>query len=163
MKVSRPALPNQKRGAATGINTTGVRQRMAETLRGLPDLSLANAPADTDFANPKMAAELEEAFGGCGYTALQRAALLKLAWDQVSSGLDGREAAFGIHASGGAGGVAPPMVVLVRKLRPVGEWCAGVYPGRPASKRPEQAAEGAASSPQNASISTGTLNIWATK
>ena len=47
------------------------------------------------------AAELEDAFGGGGYTALQRAALLHLAWDQVSSGLDGREAAFELHASGG--------------------------------------------------------------
>ena len=106
---------------------------------------------------------MEEAFGGCGYSALQRAALLQPAWDQVLSGLDGREAVFGLHASSGAGGVAPPMVVLVRKLRPAGEWSAGVYPGRPASKGPEQAAEGAASSPQNASISTGTLNAWATK
>ena len=48
-----------------------------------------------------MAAELEDAFGGGGYTAMQRAALLQLAWDQVSSGLDGREAAFELHASGG--------------------------------------------------------------
>ena len=48
-----------------------------------------------------MAAELEDAFGGGGYTALQRAALLQLAWDQVSSGLDGRESAFELNASGG--------------------------------------------------------------
>ena len=47
-----------------------------------------------------MAAELEDAFGGGGYTALQRAALLQLAWDQVSSGLDRREAVFELHASG---------------------------------------------------------------
>ena len=48
-----------------------------------------------------MATELEEAFGGGGYSALQRAALLQLAWDHVASGLDGREAAFELHANGG--------------------------------------------------------------
>ena len=95
------AMPNQLHLAAAGINTLRVRQRMSEILRGLPGSSLVNAPADTDFADPEMAAELEDAFGGGGYTALQRAALLQLAWDQVSSGLDGREAIFELHASGG--------------------------------------------------------------
>ena len=95
------ALPNQLHVASAGINTLRVRQRMGEILRGLPGSSLVNAPADTDFADPTMAAELEDAFGGGGYTALQRAALLQLAWDQVSSGLDGREAVFELHASGG--------------------------------------------------------------
>ena len=95
------ALPNQIHVAAAGLNTLKVRQRMSEILRGLPGSSLVNAPADTDFADPEMAAELEDAFGGGGYTALQRAALLQLAWDQVSSGLDGREAVFELHASGG--------------------------------------------------------------
>ena len=99
--VSGHALPNQLHVASAGINTLRVRQRMAEILRGLPGSSLVNAPADTDFADPQMAAELEDAFGGGGYTAMQRAALLQLAWDQVSSGLDGREAAFELHASGG--------------------------------------------------------------
>ena len=95
------AMPNQLHVAAAGINTLRVRQRMAEILRGLPGSSLVNAPADTDFSDPEMAAGLEDAFGGGGYTALQRAALLQLAWDHVSSGLDGREAAFELHASGG--------------------------------------------------------------
>ena len=98
------ALPNQLHLASAGINTLRVRQQMSEILRGLPGSSLVNAPADTDFADPKMAAELEDAFGGGGYTALQRAALLQLAWDQVSSGLDGREAVFELHASGGLEG-----------------------------------------------------------
>jgi 4-hydroxyphenylacetate 3-monooxygenase len=48
-----------------------------------------------------MATGLEEAFGGGGYTALQRSALLHLAWDHISSGLDGRESAFELHANGG--------------------------------------------------------------
>jgi aromatic ring hydroxylase len=56
---------------------------------------------DTDFAAPEMAAGLEESFGGGGYTALQRSALLNLAWDHISSGLDGRESAFELHANGG--------------------------------------------------------------
>ncbi len=94
-------LPNQLHVAAAGVNTLRVRQRMTEILRGLPGSSLINAPADTDFEDPVMAAELEDAFGGGGYTAMQRAALLQLAWDQVSSGLDGRESAFETHASGG--------------------------------------------------------------
>jgi len=59
------------------------------------------APADTDLAAPEMAAGLEESFGGGGYTALQRSALLHLAWDHISSGLDGRESAFELHANGG--------------------------------------------------------------
>ncbi len=42
-----------------------------------------------------------KSFGGGGYTALQRAALLQLAWDHVSSALDGRESAFELHANGG--------------------------------------------------------------
>ena len=99
--VSGHPLANQVHVAAAGVNTLKVRQRMGEILRGLPGSSLINAPADTDFADPVMAAELEDAFGGGGYTAMQRAALLQLAWDQVSSGLDGREAAFELHASGG--------------------------------------------------------------
>jgi 4-hydroxyphenylacetate 3-hydroxylase C terminal len=76
-------------------------KRVTEILRILPGSSLVVAPADTDLAAPEMAAGLEEAFGGGGYTALQRAALLQMAWDHIASGLDGRESAFELHANGG--------------------------------------------------------------
>ena len=101
MTAGGHAVPGQLHLAAAAVNIFKSRQRMSEILRGLPGSSLVNAPADTDFADPGMAAELEDAFGGGGYTALQRSALLQLAWDQVASGLDGRESAFELHASGG--------------------------------------------------------------
>jgi aromatic ring hydroxylase len=84
-----------------GIAILKARQRISELLRVLPGSSLVVAPADCDLAVPELAAGLEEAFGGGGYTAKQRAALLQLAWDHVSSALDGRESAFELHASGG--------------------------------------------------------------
>lgn len=87
---------------ATGsIAMLGARQRVTELLRILPGSSLVVTPADTDLIAPDIAADLEDAFGGGGYTALQRAALLHMAWDHIASGLDGREAAFELHANGG--------------------------------------------------------------
>ena len=77
------------------------RPRMSEMLRIVPGSSLVVAPSDRDLAAPEMAAGLEESFGGGGYTALQRSALLQMAWDHVSSALDGRESAFELHANGG--------------------------------------------------------------
>jgi 4-hydroxyphenylacetate 3-monooxygenase len=94
-------FPNHRHLAAGGIALFKARQRVSEILRILPGSSLVVAPADTDFAAPEMAAGLEESFGGGGYTGLQRAALLQLAADHVSSALDGRESAFELHASGG--------------------------------------------------------------
>jgi aromatic ring hydroxylase len=93
--------PNHRHLAAGGIALFKARQRISEILRILPGSSLVVAPADSDLAAPEMAAGLEESFGGGGYTAKQRAALLQLAWDHVSSALDARESAFELHASGG--------------------------------------------------------------
>jgi aromatic ring hydroxylase len=94
-------VPGQLHIASASIYTLKARQRMSEILRSLPGSSMVVAPADSDFADPDMALEFEAAFGGGGYTAQQRAALLQLAWDHVSSGLDGRESAFELHANGG--------------------------------------------------------------
>jgi aromatic ring hydroxylase len=93
--------PNHAHTAAGGIALFKTRQRIAEILRIVPGSSLVVAPADSDLADSDLAAGLEDAFGGGGYTATQRAALLQLAADHVCSALDGRESAFELHASGG--------------------------------------------------------------
>jgi len=94
-------VPRRVHVAAGSIAMQKARQRMAEILRILPGSSLVVAPSDKDLASPEVAAGLEESFGGGGYTALQRAALLQLASDHVASALDGRESAFELHANGG--------------------------------------------------------------
>jgi 4-hydroxyphenylacetate 3-monooxygenase len=94
-------FPNHAHLAAGGIALLKARQRISEILRILPGSSLVVAPSDRDLAAPELSAGLTESFGGGGYTALQRSALLQLAWDHVSSALDGRESAFELHASGG--------------------------------------------------------------
>jgi 4-hydroxyphenylacetate 3-monooxygenase len=94
-------FPDYRHLAPGGIALFKARQRISEILRILPGSSLVVAPSDSDLAAPELAAGLEESFGGGGYTALQRSALLQLAWDHVSSALDGRESAFELHASGG--------------------------------------------------------------
>jgi 4-hydroxyphenylacetate 3-monooxygenase len=94
-------VPNHAHIAAGGIALFKSRQRISEILRIVPGSSLVVAPSDRDLAAPEMAAGLEDSFGGGGYTALQRSALLQMAWDHVSSALDGRESAFELHASGG--------------------------------------------------------------
>ncbi len=93
--------PGQLHVASASIYTLKARQRMSEILRALPGSSLVIAPADSDFADEAIAAGLEAAFGGGGFSAKQRAALLQLTWDHVASGLDGRESAFELHANGG--------------------------------------------------------------
>ncbi len=97
-------VPNHAHLAAGGISLLRARQLMSELLRIIPGSSLVVAPTDSDLDMPELAMGLEEAFGGGGYSARQRAALLRLAWDHVSSGLDGRESAFELHASGGMPG-----------------------------------------------------------
>jgi aromatic ring hydroxylase len=94
-------VPNHSHLAVGGIAILKARQRMAEILRTVPGSSLVVAPSDLDLAAPEMADGLEDAFGGGGYTALQRSALLQMAWDHIASALDGRESAFEQHASGG--------------------------------------------------------------
>ena len=97
-------VPNHAHLAAGGISLFKARQRISEILRIVPGSSLVVAPSDSDLAIPELSVGLEESFGGGGYTAHQRSALLQLAWDHVSSALDGRESAFELHASGGLPG-----------------------------------------------------------
>ncbi len=52
-------------------------------------------------ATPRWRNTWTRSFGGGAFTAEQRAALLNLIWDHIASGLDGRESAFELHASGG--------------------------------------------------------------
>jgi aromatic ring hydroxylase len=94
-------VPNHSHLAVGGIAILKARQRMAELLRIIPGSSLVVTPSDYDLAAPEVASGLAESFGGGGYTALQRAALLQMAWDHISSALDSRESAFELHASGG--------------------------------------------------------------
>ncbi len=94
-------VPNHAHLSAGGLAILRARPRMAEILRIVPGSSLVVAPSDRDLADPEIAEGLAQSFGGGGYTALQRAALLQMAWDHVSSALDGRESAFELHASGG--------------------------------------------------------------
>src|SRR5215510_9283518 len=74
-------VPNPSHLAVGGIAMLQARQRMAEILRIVPGSSLVVAPSDHDLAAPEVAVGLADAFGGGGYTAVQRAALLQLAWD----------------------------------------------------------------------------------
>jgi 4-hydroxyphenylacetate 3-monooxygenase len=93
--------PNPCHVSAGSIAMLKSRPRVSEMLRNLPGSSLIVAPTDRDLANAEMADGLEDAFGGGGYTALQRAALLQMAWDHAASALDSRESAFELHANGG--------------------------------------------------------------
>jgi 4-hydroxyphenylacetate 3-monooxygenase len=93
-----PALHHLMPG---GIALMRARQRISEIVRIVAGSSMVVAPTDHDLADPQIGAGLDEAFSGGGYSAEQRAALLQLAADHVSSALDARESAFELHASGG--------------------------------------------------------------
>ncbi len=95
------AYPNHNHIAAGSIAMLKARQHVTEIMRILPGSSLIVAPGDADLASPDVGPGLTESFEGGGYTALQRSALLQMAWDHVSSALDGRESAFELHANGG--------------------------------------------------------------
>lgn len=94
-------LPGQTHLASASLHSFRIRQQVTETLRRLPGSSLVMSPAPGDFEDAAMAAGLEDALGGGGYSARQRAALMNLIWDNVSSGLDGRESTYEMHANGG--------------------------------------------------------------
>lgn len=93
--------PNPCHLAAGSLALLKARPRMSEIMRILPGSSLVVAPTDRDLVAPEVGKGLDESFAGGGYSALQRSALLQMAWDHVSSGLDGRESAFELHANGG--------------------------------------------------------------
>jgi 4-hydroxyphenylacetate 3-monooxygenase len=93
--------PNHRHISVGSIAMLKARQRLTETLRILPGSSMIVAPSDTDLASPEMGPGLKETFSGGGYSALQRAALLQMAWDHVGSSLDGRESVYELHANGG--------------------------------------------------------------
>jgi aromatic ring hydroxylase len=93
--------PNHTHLSAGSLAMLKARPRMGEILRALPGSSLVNAPSDRDLADPDLAAGLEESFTGGGYTALQRSALLQMAWDHVGSALDHRESVYELHSNGG--------------------------------------------------------------
>lgn len=95
------AAPNHRHLAVASLAMLRARPRMGEILRVLPGSSLLVAPTDRDLAEPALAEGLEQAFGGGGYTARQRAALLQMAWDHVGSALDHRESVYELHANGG--------------------------------------------------------------
>jgi aromatic ring hydroxylase len=93
--------PNHSHLSVGSLTMLKARPRMGEILRILPGSSLVVAPSDQDLADPVVAEGLEQSFGGGGYTALQRSALLQMAWDHVGSALDHREQVYELHANGG--------------------------------------------------------------
>jgi len=94
-------FPNHRHLAPGRIALFKARQRISEILRIVPGSSLVVAPSDSDLAAPEMAVGLEESFGGGGYTALQRAALLQLGLRPCLLGARWPRVGLELHASGG--------------------------------------------------------------
>ena len=115
------AVPNMLHVASASVHALKVRQRLSEVLRMIPGSSLVNAPVDTDMMDEEMAAGIEESYGGGGYTALQRSALLQLTWDHTGSSMDAREAAYELHSNAGLNGLEGARADLVRGLQRTGE------------------------------------------
>jgi 4-hydroxyphenylacetate 3-monooxygenase len=95
------ALPRQLHVAPAAIHALRVRPEMDATLRRLAGAASLIAPGASDLDDDRIAPQLERAFGGGGLTARQRAALLGLAWDHLSSSLAGREQSYEMFGSGG--------------------------------------------------------------
>ena len=95
------AVPGMLHVASASVHALKVRQHLSEVLRTIPGSSLVNAPVDTDMMDEEMAAGIEESYGGGGYSALQRSALLQLTWDHIGSSMDAREAAYELHSNAG--------------------------------------------------------------
>jgi aromatic ring hydroxylase len=93
--------PNRAHLSVGALAMLRARPHMDEILRSLPGSSLVVAPSARDLAHPELAQGLEESFAGGGYSAVQRAALLQMAWDHVGSALDQRESVYEIYANGG--------------------------------------------------------------
>ena len=93
--------PSHVHVSVGSIAMLNARQRLTETLRILPGSSMIVAPSDSDLASAEVGPGLEESFSGGGWSALQRAALLQMAWDHVGSSLDGRESVYELHSNGG--------------------------------------------------------------
>jgi aromatic ring hydroxylase len=100
--ISGHALPRRLHLAPGALHALAARRRMDEALRRIAGAATLISPTDDDLDDRAIAGELERAFGGGGYTARQRAALLNLAWDHLASTLAGREASYEMFGNGGA-------------------------------------------------------------
>jgi aromatic ring hydroxylase len=95
------ALPRRMHVAPGALHALEARGRMDLALRNLAGAASLVAPTAADLDDDRIAGVLERAFGGGGYTARQRGALVRLAWDHLASGLAGRGASYEMFGSGG--------------------------------------------------------------